>query len=77
MLSPWASWNRPEAAARSWSSVRATDVDSTSPSVLPDAATPPSTASSRGWFKPYPGRGKYSKDKSTRPSVHVARRRRT
>ncbi len=42
----------------------------------PNATTPPSTASSRGWTSPYSGRGTYSRDNSTSPSTHVARRSR-
>ena len=73
-LSPRRSWSWPETA--DWSTVRATGEERTSTSAPPNAVTPPSTASSRGWTSPYSGRGTYSRDNSTSPSTHVARRSR-
>ena len=70
----WRSWSWPETA--DWSTVRATGEERTSTSAPPNAVTPPSTASSRGWTSPYSGRGTYSRDSSTSPSTQVARRSR-
>jgi len=63
---------RPPAPAPS--TARVTGVDSSSRSAPPRAASPPGTASSSGWIRPYSGRGAYSTSTSTCPSVQVRRR---
>ena len=74
-LSPPRSWSRP--VADDWSTVKAhwrgEDENVGAPATR---TNPPSTASSSGWTSPYSGRGTYSSDNSTSPSVHVARRSR-